>query len=860
MKKKQFMSKLAALTMAAAMGITALPATAVFAADTSVEASDTAIRSEDQVVVVNSVNGNEDVADRIKETLKNGNFDGATYYDKDATNGAKADTTDTTDKTKTALEVALIGTSGVYASGVITDGATPSTTLDTFTQVNNVKYTDADHYSFTLVGSTGTYDVTVSTDAVLDPTVKNALDNYFNLHEFKTTSDVTLRNVDIKNAIVADLAKTQASVEGKALKTALGSTYTYNGNGDAVASDGTGKLTITKESGTSAKNFTYSFTAKITTSEQTADEANKAAIEKINAKSYPYSTKSGHVTADLQSKIVADLKDAGYTGASALTNVKVTKAKADKDGSFKAVIDGSDFIDVVLKYSSDLKSDDANKSVQKVLGNTSVTAPTADKYTEHKASKTALTNEPDDAYALTTSDYISTISKTSKISTDLQGLKATKAATTEEAVKAVQDAVEAQLEADGIDNGVTVTAKAVNVYLNAQNGDTAAKGVKDGQKPAVKGNAGSYTILVTTSIANDFADWTDPAGSATTDVHYLVTLETNALADSKTTEVALADKTINLTGDYLISGNDKDYTYVEVTPTFTPEDANDSVTYKVVNKDGEVLGTSIAAGTVIKEDGNTVASFYKNKVETGKEIKAGEKSLGLLVKKAGTYTVTVTSGKKTATATITVNNNFKDVPATSYFANAVTDAYAGGVTNGVSATEFGANQNVTRAQFVTFLYNYAKAVDSSVEIKDEDLKQVYSDVPTTAYYAKAVQWAAENNVTSGTGNGKFSPDADVTRAQAVTLIYNAKNKPDTGAQGRSTEATVQFSDVKKGAYYEGAVTWGVNSGVVFGLSTTTFGPENVANRAQAISFIARAYASTDTITDKVFTHKIADYQ
>ena len=153
--------------------------------------------------------------------------------------------------------------------------------------------------------------------------------------------------------------------------------------------------------------------------------------------------------------------------------------------------------------------------------------------------------------------------------------------------------------------------------------------------------------------------------------------------------------------------------------------------------------------------------------------------------------------------------------------------------------------------FVTLLYNYAVKADSSVAIDDDDVKEVFSDVATSKYYAKAIQWASENGIADGVGNGKFAPDADVTRAQAITFIYRALGKPQTGATGEEGENTTQFTDVTSGAYYLPAVTWGVNKGVVSGLSTTTFGPDQDATRAQAITFIARTYGSS---TDVVFTH------
>ena len=571
----------------------------------------------------------------------------------------------------------------------------------------------------------------------------------------------------------------------------------------------------------------------------------------VNATTYASPDGTTYNEAALKSKIAADLKANGFNGDVTWGTGTLTPAiDATHNGVYVNTVNGKQ-IYVNLTYSSAQKAA-ATDAVIAGLGSSSTTA----KVTSHDVVTAGHEVALSDVQTATEYDFV----ETTALSKAIQSTKATEAVSEKDGAKALQAYIESKLAEKKIDNnGVTVSVKPINVAT--EKGSTGTYTVADADRDATTALKGTREYLVTATIANDFNGWTTSITNSDETTYYYFKVTTNEITAQKTTGLEVADQTVNFVGKYYKNAsttpNEAAYSVVKVTPTRTPADANDRLTFQVTNSDGEIVGTVTNKG-VLLDDGTNV--LYDN-ASTRKAVTADDDTLVLAVSKPGTYTVKVTAASGVSkTATITINSNFKDVPATSYFANAVTDAYAGGVTNGVSATEFGANQNVTRAQFVTFLYNYAKAVDSSVEIKDEDLKQVYSDVPTTAYYAKAVQWAAENNVTSGTGNGKFSPDAGVTRAQAVTFIYNAKNKPDTGAQGRSTEATVQFSDVKKGAYYEGAVTWGVNNGVVFGLSTTTFGPEKVANRAQAISFIARAYASTTTNTDKVFTHTIADYQ
>ena len=111
----------------------------------------------------------------------------------------------------------------------------------------------------------------------------------------------------------------------------------------------------------------------------------------------------------------------------------------------------------------------------------------------------------------------------------------------------------------------------------------------------------------------------------------------------------------------------------------------------------------------------------------------------------------------------------------------------------------------------------------------------FSDVPAEAFYAKAVAWAVEKGITSGTGEGKFSPDATCTRAQAVTFLYRASGAP--AVSGNSA-----FTDVASDAYYAAAVTWAEKNGVTGGIGGGLFGSNNNCTRAQIVTFIWRALA------------------
>ena len=206
-----------------------------------------------------------------------------------------------------------------------------------------------------------------------------------------------------------------------------------------------------------------------------------------------------------------------------------------------------------------------------------------------------------------------------------------------------------------------------------------------------------------------------------------------------------------------------------------------------------------------------------------KEIKLTEKN--------GKYTFTMPAGKVEVKATFMEDNSmlnfFMDVKAGDYFYDAVLWAAEKGITSGTDATHFSPNAACTRAQIVTFLWRAA----GSPEPKGTGS---FADVPADSYYTKAVAWAVENGITGGTGDGKFSPDATCTRAQAVTFLYRA-----SGASAVSGNAA--FSDVATNAYYAAAVKWAEKNGVTGGIGGGLFGSGNDCTRAQIVTFLYRTY-------------------
>ena len=172
---------------------------------------------------------------------------------------------------------------------------------------------------------------------------------------------------------------------------------------------------------------------------------------------------------------------------------------------------------------------------------------------------------------------------------------------------------------------------------------------------------------------------------------------------------------------------------------------------------------------------------------------------------------------------------FTDVPDTAYYAEAVNWAVAKKITEGVGNKLFGSNDPCTRAQIVTFLWRAAGSPGPKT-------MSGFSDVPADSYYAKAVAWAVENGITGGTGDGKFSPDATCTRAQAVTFLYRASGAP-------AVSGNAAFSDVATNAYYAAAVKWAEKNGITGGIGGGLFGSDNNCTRAQIVTFLYRNYQS-----------------
>ena len=169
---------------------------------------------------------------------------------------------------------------------------------------------------------------------------------------------------------------------------------------------------------------------------------------------------------------------------------------------------------------------------------------------------------------------------------------------------------------------------------------------------------------------------------------------------------------------------------------------------------------------------------------------------------------------------------FNDVKPGDYFYDAVNWAVEKGITTGTSATTFSPNASCTRAQIVTFLWR------ASGSPEPKTASNPFTDVAANAYYCKAVLWAVENGITTGTSAATFSPGAPCTRAQGVTFLWRANGR-------KAASAAASFTDVASDAYYAPAVAWAAEQNVTGGVGNGLFSPDTTCTRAQIVSMLYR---------------------
>lgn len=263
------------------------------------------------------------------------------------------------------------------------------------------------------------------------------------------------------------------------------------------------------------------------------------------------------------------------------------------------------------------------------------------------------------------------------------------------------------------------------------------------------------------------------------------------------------------------------YPYVPGAPTYpasAPAVPNGTVTVSPANAS---KGANVTV-TVKPNEGYVLETLTVTD-KNGDELKLTDKG-------NGKYTFTMPGSKVEVKATFMEDNSvfnfFYDVPNDAFFYEAVKWAVKSGVTNGLSDTMFGPYESCTRMQIVTFLWRAAGSPEPKTASS-------FTDVPASAYYAKAVAWAIENGITNGMTETTFAPNATCTRGQSVTFLYRALKGTASGS--------ANFTDVKSDTFYADAINWAVANNVTNGTSNTTFSPNADCTRAEIVTFLYRAY-------------------
>ena len=236
-----------------------------------------------------------------------------------------------------------------------------------------------------------------------------------------------------------------------------------------------------------------------------------------------------------------------------------------------------------------------------------------------------------------------------------------------------------------------------------------------------------------------------------------------ARCDAKCTETHKPGTTCSVCHKYT------SYPYVPGAPTYpasAPAVPNGTVTVSPANAS---KGANVTV-TVKPNEGYVLETLTVTD-KNGDELKLTDKG-------NGKYTFTMPGSKVEVKATFMEDNSvfnfFYDVPNDAFFYEAVKWAVKSGVTNGLSDTMFGPYESCTRAQIVTFLWRAAGSPEPKTASS-------FADVPASAYYAKAVAWAVENGITNGMTETTFAPDATCTRGQSVTFLYRALKGTASGS-------------------------------------------------------------------------------
>ena len=425
---------------------------------------------------------------------------------------------------------------------------------------------------------------------------------------------------------------------------------------------------------------------------------------------------------------------------------------------------------------------------------------------------------------------------------------------------------------------------------------------EDAKTPSVDGNTGNGTVTYTYKV-KDADDSTYSATVPTNAGDYTVkaTIEEsdNYNGGEATANFTISQKSASITAD----AKSKTYGDADPELTATVEDTvgSDTLNYTLNRAEGNNFGeyditvtlgenpnyniTTTGAKLTIGKKALTVTAKNQS-IYVGQKIPdwtaesytveglVGEDTVEVSVEywkdnakveeldknKAGTYTIKpiVTAGDNYEVNAIEGKLTINYYPAPSTYAPAITQNENGTVALEPKAAEAGEKVTVKVTPDEGYKLDELTVKDASgkeIELtKNEDgtysfvqpngkvtieakfAKEVkFADVPENSYYADAVDWAVEQGITNGVDENHFAPDATCTRAQAVTFLWRALGCPEP------TATKSEFTDVTDAnAFYYKAVLWATENGVTNGIGDGSFGVNGIVNRAQMVTFMARA--------------------
>ena len=856
MKKKQFMSKLAALTMAAAMGLTMVPTTALNVMAATATAADG-----------NSATKKAEVATAIQGAIKD-----IVLVD-DAAGNAKASSLSVSDS-DTGLNDVATAINKIDGAGSATVTVKSSPTYDTSKNQLKATLTVANY-----ADGNGDYDITidakVADEAVkaelqkLDLTYNNSLTAGQNEYNVKQAAQDALTAYD--SGLTVDSAAYADGTHGSKATYTITVSGTF-ADGDfegltlttkAISVDATSADASTLEDAATALNtYKIAQTDAATTQEEVSDAVQSAldTYAESNSKNFDDVTFTIENFKKTDDKITADVV---LKQGSATKTVKLNKA-IDKTGLSATALAGitaanlkefsagynftKDTDGIATGLDSDALATAVKKAAEKNLkangytnavANVTITTYEADKTTGNGYAAGTITvtrnGETSSAkiFSINCSVVSGSYSYTTTASANAGEVRAADVLqkSDNQKIASVVDALDKAVKKDatlGIKNttnkNVPLTKNQVLAQAKANSKITAV-----GEGVALK-------------YAADSDDSTKVDTANTADDAIVVKSYTAPTTEAEGTAVITVNYNIAKDGDAKVAKDPDHYVSAshDITLTFPKLNARKTSAIDVKDSTSKIDLTLNATDTTDAKDyfdfnGNSALTWSSSDESVFTVDKDGNLSpVGI-----GEATLTVAvadndSVKATKTVKVTGTTAFKDVQdKNAWYYEAIykltnkKNAKGNAIVQGVAKDEFGVSAPITRAQFVTFLYRQADEPAVSTTTK-------FTDVDANAYYAKAVAWAAQKGIVYGKTATSFAPNDTVSRAEAVTMLYRYNGEPDY-----NSNITTTFSDVARGAYYYDAVQWAAGV-VTYGKTSTTFAPNDSCTRAEGITMIYRA--------------------